>query len=128
MRKFGIRLVIPYVFSYGKEGKLVKNLLQVHDLPVLQNAVKAFFRDEQCKRRGWTIGIFFQEMNRLLGARMTDPLEQAKKEMRERQAARETQRSHIGAEMGDSAEKRMPKSSGRDPIKEVEAVLAGGTD
>lgn len=117
----------PYVFSYGKEGKLIKNLLQVHDLPVLQNAAKAFYRDEQCRRRGLTIGIFFQEINRLLASRVIDPLEQARREMRERQAARDTQRNQRGGEMGDSVEKRTPKTF-NNPIEEVKAVLAGGTD
>jgi hypothetical protein len=124
---------MPYVFSYGKEGNLANTLLQSHDLPILQDAVRAFFRDEQCKRRGLTIGIFFQEINRLLGARVIDPLEQARREMRERQAVREIQGNHAGSEttgdeMGDSAEKRTPKSSGRNPIKEAESILAGGTD
>ena len=70
-----------YVFTYGKDGKLVKDILQVHDLSTLRHAVKDFFRDEQCKRRGPTIGIFFQEVNRLIGSRGMDPLEQAKREM-----------------------------------------------
>jgi hypothetical protein len=73
-----------YVFSYEKDGKLAKDLLKVHDLPTLQDATKRFFRDEQCKRRGFTIGIFFQEINRLLSQRAMSPLEQAKRELRAR--------------------------------------------
>ena len=71
----------PYVFSFGKEGRLIKSLLQVHDLATLQNTVKDFFRDDQCKRRGPTIGIFYQELNRLLGMKGMDPLEQAKRDL-----------------------------------------------
>jgi uncharacterized protein YdaU (DUF1376 family) len=56
----------PYVFSYGKEGKLIKDLLQVHLIETLQESMRAFFQDEQCKRRGLTIGIFYQEINRLV--------------------------------------------------------------
>ena len=73
-----------YVFTFGKDGKLIKNLLSVHDLSTLQDLIKTFFKDEQCKRRGLTIGIFFQEINRLLSHKAMDPLEQAKREIRER--------------------------------------------
>ena len=72
----------PYVFSFGKEGNLVKNLLQVHSLETLQEMTRVFFRDEQGKRRGLTIGVFFQEINRLLSLKAMDPLEQAKRELR----------------------------------------------
>jgi phage replication O-like protein O len=72
----------PYVFSFGKEGKLIKDLLAVHEFNTIQDMTRAFFRDEQSKRRGLTIGIFFQEINRLLGLRAMDPLEQAKRELR----------------------------------------------
>jgi hypothetical protein len=71
----------PYTFSFAKEGSLIKNLLTVHDLPTLQKLTKTFFKDEQCKRRGLTIGIFFQEINRLLSLKAMDPLEQAKKDL-----------------------------------------------
>jgi hypothetical protein len=71
----------PYVISFGKESKLAKSLLQVHPLEALQDAARAFFRDEQCKRRGLTIGIFYQEINRLMGSKGMNPLEQAKREL-----------------------------------------------
>lgn len=77
-----------YLFSYGKEGKLTKDLLRVHSLDTLQEMTKVFFRDEQCKRRGFTIGIFFQEINRLISQRAMNPLEQAKREARVSDAAR----------------------------------------
>lgn len=75
----------PYTFSYGKEGRLVKDLLKVHSLETLQEVTRAFFKDEQCKRRGLTIGIFFQEINRLLSVKAMNPLEQAKREQRARE-------------------------------------------
>jgi hypothetical protein len=71
----------PYVFSFGKDGKLVKDLLKVHPLEVLKDNAKNFFRDEQCKRRGPTIGIFFQEINRLIGLKAMNPLEEAKRDI-----------------------------------------------
>jgi len=74
----------PYTFSYGKEGRLVKDLLKVHSLETIQEVTRAFFKDEQCKRRGLTIGIFFQEINRLLSLKAMNPLEQAKREQRAR--------------------------------------------
>ena len=70
-----------YVFTYGKEGKLIKDLLKVHSFEALQNLTSQFFRDEQCKRRGLTIGIFRQEVNRLLSLKGLDPLEQARREL-----------------------------------------------
>lgn len=72
----------PYVFSFGKDGKLIKDLLNVHSLELLQDTTKAFFKDERCKQRGLTIGIFFQEINRLLSTRAMNPLEQARRELR----------------------------------------------
>ncbi len=75
----------PYFFSYGKDGKLVRDLLTVHPLDTLQETTKAFFRDEQCRRRGLTIGIFFQEFNRLISQKAMNPLEQTRREMRARE-------------------------------------------
>ncbi len=71
----------PYVFSFGKEGKLIKDLLAVHPLDLLQDMTNAFFKDERCRQRGLDIGIFKLEFNRLLGIRAMDPLVQARKEM-----------------------------------------------
>jgi hypothetical protein len=71
----------PYVFSYGKEGKLIKDLLAVHDLETLGNTLKLFFQDERCQQRGFTIGIFFQEINRILSMKAMNPLEQARREL-----------------------------------------------
>ncbi len=70
----------PYHFVFVKDGKLVKDLLITHPIETLQEIIRAFFRDEQCKRRGLTIGIFSQEINRLIGLKAMNPLEQAKRE------------------------------------------------
>ena len=72
-----------YVFSFEKDGKLVKDLLKVHSLDTLQEMTKVFFQDEQCRRRGFTIGILFQEINRVVSLRATDPLEEAKRDARQ---------------------------------------------
>ena len=74
----------PYSFVWGKEGRLVKNLLKVHGLPRLQSLISQFFRDEQCKRRGFTIGIFQQEITRLVTLKAMDPLEQARRELQDK--------------------------------------------
>lgn len=74
----------PYAFSYAKEGSLIKRLLQVHSLDSLKDTIKAFFKDEQSRRRGLTIGIFYQEINRLVGMRELNPIEQAKRELERR--------------------------------------------
>ncbi len=71
----------PYVFSYGKEGSLIQDLLQVHSLETLQDMTKIFFQDERCKQRGLDIGIFKLEINRLIGLKGTNPLKQAKKDL-----------------------------------------------
>jgi phage replication O-like protein O len=70
----------PYAFSFGKDGKIIKDLLRVHSPELLQEMIRAFFRDERCKQRGLDIGIFRQEINRLVGLRAMDPLEQARRE------------------------------------------------
>jgi hypothetical protein len=71
----------PHVFSFAKDGKLVKDLLKVHPLELLKDTCRSFFRDERCKHRGLTIGIFYQEINRLLGMKAMDPLAQAEREL-----------------------------------------------
>ena len=77
---------LRYDFSFEKDGKLIKNLLQVHDLPVLEDAARAFFKDEEAKRRGFDIGIFKLMINRLVTRKAMDPLEQARREMKQKEA------------------------------------------
>jgi len=74
----------PYVFSFGKDGKLVKDLLKVHSPETLHEAARASFKNEQCRRRGLNIGILFQEINTLIGLKGMNPLEQAKREAQEK--------------------------------------------
>jgi len=71
----------PYTFAFGKEGDLIKSLLQVHDLPVLQDAAKAFLKDEEAKRRGFDIGMFKSMINRVVTRKEMNPLEEAKREI-----------------------------------------------
>lgn len=86
---FQVETGLPYVFSFDKEGNLTQKLLKVHSLERLQDTIRAFFRDERCKQRGLTIGIFFQEINRLLSTKAMDPLEQAKRELRSQKAVQD---------------------------------------
>lgn len=73
----------PYLTNYGKDGDLVKKMFQAgHSLEDIQYYAKTAFKDEQCKRRGLTIGIFSQELNRLVGLKAMNPLEQARRELR----------------------------------------------
>jgi phage replication O-like protein O len=73
----------PYFTNYGKDGFLVKKIFQAgHSLEDIQGYAKIAFKDEQCKRRGLTIGIFSQELNRLVGLKAMNPLEQARRELR----------------------------------------------
>jgi len=70
----------PYVFSFGKDGSLAKDLLKVHSFEILQGATRDYFRDERCRAQGFTFGRFKVEVNRLLSQKAMDPLAQAKRE------------------------------------------------
>ena len=74
-----------YVFTFGKEGKLVKDLLQVHDSSTLQDGVKQFFRNEEARHRGFDIGTFKSMFNRIVAIKAVDPLEEARREARDKQ-------------------------------------------
>jgi hypothetical protein len=74
----------PYPFSYGKDGRLVKDLLKLYSLETLQGITKAFFRDEWCKGKGFDFGLFRMQAGRFLSLKGTNPLEQAKRELRSR--------------------------------------------
>ena len=71
----------PYSFSWGREGKLAKDLLKVHSLETLQDAAKRFFKDDEAKRRGFDIGTFKLMLNRIVSKKAMDPLEQARREI-----------------------------------------------
>ena len=71
----------PYVFSFGKDGQLAKDLLRVHSPEILQEATRAYFRNNQFRGHGFTFGRFKVEINGLLSRKAMDPLEQAKREI-----------------------------------------------
>lgn len=77
----------PYAFTGGKEGSLIKDLLQIHSLETLQDLAGQFFKDKQVKEKiqagkiGYTIGTFKLEVNRFVTINAMDPLEQAKREI-----------------------------------------------
>jgi len=77
----------PYTASFGKDGQLIKDLLKIHPLETLKQLTRNFFRDRNVReqvqqgRIGYTIGVFFKEINRLLSLKGMDPLEQAKREI-----------------------------------------------
>jgi hypothetical protein len=73
----------PYLPNYGKDGSLVKRMFQAgYSLEDIQSYAEIAFKDEQCKRRGLTIGIFSQELNRLIGLKEMNPIERIKREQR----------------------------------------------
>ncbi len=111
----------PYTFSFGKDGNLAKQLLSVHDLPTLQDAVRAFFKDEQCKRRGPSVGIFFQEINRLLSLKAMNPLEQAKRELNRIRGEEGKPKEPVSLpeEKEENLEKEVDRMKERDAQKEL---------
>jgi hypothetical protein len=75
----------PYTISWGKEGKLVKEILKTHSLQDLRELRDEFFRsqDQFIKAGGYSIGVFKTQLNRLVVTKRDDPVEQARREMRE---------------------------------------------
>ncbi len=62
------RFETPYNFSHGKDGRLIKGLLQTYGLSTLQDrAVKFFDLDDDWIRTkgGFTIGVFNGQINKL---------------------------------------------------------------
>jgi len=58
----------PYPFSYGKEGKIIKEMLRTIPLKELQEYTIKFLEstDQFTKNTGWTIGSFKMSIARLL--------------------------------------------------------------
>ena len=106
----------PYDFSYEKDGALVKRLLKNHSLDKLKELTLKFFRDSHMRdqvasgRIGFTIGVFFKDVPRLLSQMSMDPLEQARRE-REQGQTRE------------SVTRTQSKSFKRSPIEQLEDIL-----
>jgi biotin operon repressor len=73
----------PYVPSWGKEGKIVKDLLKVYSLDELRELRKEFFRSERpfIQNSGYTIGVFRSVINDLAADLARDPVEQARRDM-----------------------------------------------
>lgn len=74
----------PYTPNWGKEGKLVKEMLKIHSLQELRELRQEFFRsdDSFVKNSDYSIGIFKTQLNKLIAAKKVDPVEQAREEMR----------------------------------------------
>ena len=70
--------------NWGKEGKLVKDMLKIHTFQELRKLRQEFFRSEDSFVRAsdYSIGIFKAQINKLIAVRKLDPIEQAREEMR----------------------------------------------
>lgn len=83
----------PYTASFGKDGRLIKDLLKIHPLETLKELTRNFFKDRNVReqvqqgRIGYTIGIFFKEVNRLVSLKGMNPLELAKREISRKNSA-----------------------------------------
>jgi hypothetical protein len=56
----------PYPFSFEKDAPLAKGLLKLYSPEVLQEVTGAFFRDEWCKGKGFSFGLFKSQFGKLL--------------------------------------------------------------
>jgi len=76
-----------YTPSWGKEGKLIKQMLKIHSLPELREFRDDFFRanDPFIAQSDYSIGFFRAMVNKLVASRKLDPVEQARQEMRTRE-------------------------------------------
>ena len=63
-----------YTHDWGKEGKLVKEILNLHGIEKLRELRDAFFssQDSWIKDKGYTIGVFKTQLNKLNAARKGD--------------------------------------------------------
>ncbi len=89
-KKFGN----PYTVNWGKEGKLVKEMLKVHSIQELRKLRDDFFKSQDSFIQGsdYSIGVFKIQLNKLIAIRKLDPVEQARDEMRK------AKRSHLRGE------------------------------
>ena len=74
----------PYTPNWGKDGKLIKEMLKIHSIQELRELRQEFFRSDDTfvKASDYSIGIFKTQINKLIAARKMDPVEQAREEMR----------------------------------------------
>ena len=61
----------PYTVNWGKEGKLVKEMLKVHSLQELRQLRKEFFdsQDPFIQGADYSIGLFKTQLNKLIATR-----------------------------------------------------------
>ena len=74
----------PYHVQWGKDGKRVKDLLQDFDLPALQNRALQFLNSKDPWVRnngGFTIGVFYSQINKLVSTAMANPSRSEPKEL-----------------------------------------------
>ena len=57
----------PYIFNGSKEGTLIKSLLKTIPIDDLKNKAEIFFtcNDDFIKKSGYTIGVFYSQINKL---------------------------------------------------------------
>ena len=68
-KEYQRRIGEPYVFSGGKEGKLIKGLLCRYDLPRLKELALHFLDSKDPwlqKHGGFTIGVFVSQINKIV--------------------------------------------------------------
>ena len=64
----------PYTVNWGKEGRLVKDMLKIHNLQELRELRKEFFQsqDSFIKKSDYSLGIFKYKLNKLITTRKGD--------------------------------------------------------
>jgi len=75
-----------YLISHGKDENLIKKMLALHGPEKLRAFAQDFLRDNQGKREGFTVGVFYRALNRLAQSHRENPLEEARRHQREREA------------------------------------------
>jgi len=78
------RVSESYVFSGGKEGSLIKNLLHTFDLPKLRSLALLFLDSQDpwvLEHGGYTIGVFASQINKLVSTAKANDNSPPRKEM-----------------------------------------------
>jgi hypothetical protein len=75
----------PYLVTHGKDEGLIKKALSLFDMEKLKDLCLDFLQDDQGKREGFTVGVFYRALNRLAQKHTENPLEAAKRKIRERE-------------------------------------------
>jgi len=80
------RFSSPYRFNGGKEGTLIKVLLQDYDLPRLQELARLFFDSTDPwvqQTGGYTIGVFASQINKIVSTARSNQTGRQPKELAE---------------------------------------------